>query len=156
MYFGFGALLNGPHDQIAHRCRFAACRGVLTSHALPRLSWGPSLRAIASLLQAKYMPPRLGLCELSGRATRRAVQRGDGRAKAERLTACVKNLFFPDTHFLRKERRSSAARSALSSGCIKREKIDSAGGHRAALPGHPRPCNPDVRHIFILLRCPGI
>ena len=138
MYFGFGALLNGPHDQIAHRCRFAACHGVPTSHALPRLSWGPSLRAIASLLQAKHMPPRSGLCKLSGRAARHAEQRGDGRAKAKRLTVCVKNLFFPDTHFLRKERRSSAARLALSSGCIKREKIDSAAGHRAALPGHPR------------------
>ena len=112
MYFGFGAQLNGPHDRILIESRFAACRGFLTSHALPRLSWGPSLRAIASLLQAKHMPPRLGLCELSGRATRRAVQRGDGRAKAERLTACVKNLFFPDTF---PEERASFKRSAFSS-----------------------------------------
>jgi len=112
MYFGFGALLNGPHDQVAHEGCFAACHGVPTSHALPRLSWGPSLRAIASLLQAKHMPPRSGLCELSGRATRRAVQKGDGRAKAERLTACVKNLFFPDTF---PEERASFKRSAFSS-----------------------------------------
>ena len=118
---------------------FAACHGVLTSHALPRSSWGPSLRAIASLLQAKHMPLRWMSANLAGSRLVSHTQRGDGRAKAERLTSCVKNLFFP-AHFLRKERRSSAARLALSSGCLKREKIDSAGGHRAALPGHPRPC----------------
>lgn len=112
MYFGFGALLNGPHDQFTYRCAFAACHGVPTSHALPRLSWGPSLRAIASLLQAKHMPPRSGLCKLSGRAARHAEQRGDGRAKAECLTVCVKNLFFPDTF---PEERASFKRSAFSS-----------------------------------------
>ena len=122
---------------------FAACHGVLTSHALPCSSWGPSLRAIASLLQAKHMPPRSGLCKLSGRAARHAEQRGDGRAKAERLTVCVKNLFFPDTF---PEERASFKRSAFSSflRLHKKGKIDSAAGHRAALPGHPRLACSDV------------
>ena len=150
IYFGFGALLNGPHDQIAHRGRFAACHGVPTSHALPRLSWGPSLRAIASLLQAKHMPPRSGLCELSGRATRRAVQRGDGRAKAERLTACVKNLFFPDTF---SEERASFKRSAFSSlvRIDSKAKTGSAAGHAQRCPAIPGPACPDVNQNTCLL-----
>jgi hypothetical protein len=112
MYFGFGAQLNGPHDRILVESRFAACRGVLTSHALPRLSWGPSLRAIASLLQAKHMPPRWMAANLAGIRLVLYKQRGDGRAKAERLTACVKNLFFPDTF---PEGRASFKRSAFRS-----------------------------------------
>ena len=112
MYFGFGALLNGPHDQIAPRGHFAACHGVPTSHALPRLSWGPSLRAIASLLQAKHMPPRWLSANLAGSRLVSHTQRGDGRVKAERLASCVKNLFFPDTF---PEERASFKRSAFSS-----------------------------------------
>ena len=91
---------------------FAACHGVLTSHALPRSSWGPSLRAIASLLQAKHMPPRWLSANLAGSRLVSHTQRGDGRAKAERLTSCVKNLFFPDTF---PEERASFKRSAFSS-----------------------------------------
>ena len=112
MYFGFGAQLNGPHDRILIESRFAACRGFLTSHALPRLSWGPSLRAIASLLQAKHMPPRWLSANLAGSRLVSHTQRGDGRVKAERLASCVKNLFFPDTF---PEERASFKRSAFSS-----------------------------------------
>ena len=56
MYFGFGALLNGPHDQVAHEGCFAACHGVPTSHAKLLLVRAQPFGQIAPLLQAKYLP----------------------------------------------------------------------------------------------------
>ena len=57
MYFGFVAPLNAPHDRITLSSYFAACRGVLTLPAWRGSAWGSALQAIASLLQAKQMPP---------------------------------------------------------------------------------------------------
>ena len=63
-----------------------------------------------------------------------------GCAKAQRWQVASRIDFFP-TRILTKERRPSEARLALSSGCIRREKIDSAACHSEALcsPARPRP-----------------
>ena len=57
IYFGFGAQLNEPHAALGLYRDFAACRGVLTLPAWRGSAWGSALQAIASLLQAKQMPP---------------------------------------------------------------------------------------------------
>ncbi|RGS74118.1 hypothetical protein DWX75_02180 [Mitsuokella sp. AF21-1AC] len=55
-----------------HKRILAAYRGVLTSMRYDMLYRVPSLRAIAALLQAKYMPPlgpvaSTGQCQYAGR-----------------------------------------------------------------------------------------
>ncbi len=52
--------------------------------------------------------------------------------------ALRKERIFLPTKILSKERRSNEVRSALSEGCIERQKICLAARHRGALVSHPR------------------
>lgn len=57
--FGFGVRLNGAYACLMESSGFAACRGVLTLSGFERPSQASALRAVASLLQAKGIPPPL-------------------------------------------------------------------------------------------------
>lgn len=83
--FGFGVRLNGAYDCSMESSGFAGCRGVLTLSGLERPSQAPALRAVASLLQAKGIPPPLDT-ECKG-ARGKCVR---GRGNALRLRRSVK------------------------------------------------------------------
>lgn len=76
--FGFGVRLNGAYACSMESSGFAACRGVLTLSGLERPSQAPALRAVASLLQAKGIPPPLDTECKGDCATERNRGRGGG------------------------------------------------------------------------------
>ena len=124
-------------------------RSDIACFATPVLGPIPAGNRFASAGETHASPLKAMRTKRQGCSLRCAERGWPGKSEAfDRLR---QESIFSDTHFLRKERRSSAARLALSSGCIKREKIDSAAGHRAALPGHPRLAYSDVRRNTCLL-----
>lgn len=82
--FGFGVRLNGAYACLMESSGFAACRGVLTLSGLERPSEAPALRAVASLLQAKGIPPPL---DTECKGARSKCVRGRGNALRLRRSA---------------------------------------------------------------------
>ncbi len=62
-FFGFVAPLNGPHVMFATLCRFAACRGVLTSISFCLVAFGdqPCGRSLRSCRRKRSPSPQMCL-----------------------------------------------------------------------------------------------